>query len=121
MSTITVCITAEDAMGGCDPQGINVEATQDRLAHICQSALAAAYPDAVVSVSATGSATSWWTAATLSATGTPRYQVTIPWEDMPSTGDRVWLHIQAEEAMEANVQRICEDIWGWMDHWVEAD
>ena len=113
MTTITVYVTDEDAMGGCDPQGINVEATQDRLAHMCQSALAAAYPDAVVSVSATGSATSWLTEAPLSATGTPHYQVTIPCEDMPD--------IQAEEEMEANVQRFCEEIWGRMDHWVEAD
>jgi hypothetical protein len=106
---IHIYTTDEDALGGCDPDGLDVEATQDRLADMCQSELEAAYPDAVV----TGDTR---TEDGLSATRTPRYQVTIPWEAIPDDLDR---YIATSE-MEADVQGICEDTWERQAHWVWA-
>mgnify|MGYP005834627757 FL=1 len=110
-TTITVYISDAFAMGGCDPAGFDVEATCGRLAGLCRSALAAAYPDAVVISDA-------WTEYALSATGTPRWRVTIPREGMLNTDDQRRIHQEAEEEMEADVQRICLDTWGLADHWV---
>ena len=96
---IQIYITGEYALGGCDPEGIDVEATRDKFVQMYQSALAAAYPDAVVVVEP-------WTEYALSATRTPRYRVVL---DEPGR----------EEEMEADVQRICEDTWERQEHWVE--
>ena len=114
-TTITVYITDEDAMGGYDdaPEGADVEATKSRLADLCQSGLAAAYPDAVVVCSTR-------TEYALNALGIPHVSIDIPWEDMPGTDSvddsiRRW---KAEDAMEAEVQHICEVIWEGQNHWV---